>query len=1038
MADIFKGRVAKMRDRTKDPFSKFNEDRRKILKGTLALGVGVLLPPQLANSALKQSGSDTQVIGGAKALSSSPVFPIRPLMKANLKNSLDFKCLSKPVYETLIIDDMERDGKWTASDVVQMEYTTDRAKVGTRSLRFRTNQRNEEYIKQSRQKNGSFIGSGVLFSMQPFSAGMTLSIDPPQDWSRFNRISIWCYLHPTENPITSLSLQFLCDGATSGPMDPVAVHYISNLKSGQWNRLVWEISEYQRDKVSEFVLFQSLSGVPKKGFDPILIYDFDQLQLERVDVEPVEGWAVSPGKISFSHIGYQPAAVKLAFSGDLAARDFQLLDAVSGAAVANLPTKMVENRRGRFQVLDFSAFTKPGRYWLRCGSSIGDEFPISEDAWRSITDKTLNSFYGMRCGFAVPDMHDACHLDVLVSYKGEKRVAGGGWHDAANLTQGAGRTHLSIFALLQLYEQLKQREIEPELAERVLEEARWGLEWSMRMRFGKGLRCNYMNSSYYTDSEIDTIDDVVQENVGFDPFQHTLAALATGYAARILKPFDPEYSATLLKAAEEDYESALEAYPEPPSDSPPIYINQGSWRDRVAYLTHTAVELYRATGRKRYADDAARLGRWLLQVQEQRFVDGIPITGYFYEDANRTRIVHEYHNSFGECGLFAFKALCEAFPDHQDWIEWYAGLLINSEFYCRQGVAASSPYDVIPCSVWRRSDIDAPLPVDQHSFGDKPNPVHPTKPTDELIRNQMLKMFDDGAYLGENYRLRVFPLWHNSIQHGASVVHLSKTAGLMAAAQVRNRRDLAELAARQVQWVLGANPFSRSIIYGEGYDYWQNFTVSLPSIVGGMSLGLNSYHGDSPAWPNNALFPYKEQWIFSNCRMMLNLAQVGIPARVSGSTTSGATFIEKRTGKSVRVDKGNFDLNLAAGEYTITYGDTIRQMALVDGKIYQLELDPRKAIEMELSATTPSGGLVKITANLHGTGAHTLELRTFNATVEQKQLKLDLGSNGKRTLDWTLRITDPEKPWVMVVIPDGRMADLRELFGTTQNLQKVA
>jgi hypothetical protein len=26
----------------------------------------------------------------------------------------------------------------------------------------------------------------------------------------------------------------------------------------------------------------------------------------------------------------------------------------------------------------------------------------------------------------------------------------------------------------------------------------------------------------------------------------------------------------------------------------------------------------------------------------------------------------------------------------------------------------------------------------------------------------------------------------------------------------------------------------------------------------------------------------------------------------------------------------------------------------------------------------------------------------------------------------------------MVVIPDGRMADLRELFGTTQNLQKVA
>ena len=459
----------------------------------------------------------------------------------------------------------------------------------------------------------------------------------------------------------------------------------------------------------------------------------------------------------------------------------------------------------------------------------------------------------------------------------------------------------------------------------------------------------------------------------------------------------------------------------------------------MAYLTHTAVELYRATGRQSYADDAIRLGRWLLQVQEQRFLDGIPITGYFYEDAKRTRIIHEFHNGFGECGLFAFKALCEALPDHPDWIEWYAALLINSEFYCRQGVAASSPYDVIPCAVWRRSDIDAPLAVDRHDFGAEPSPLYPTMPTPELIRTQMLKMFDDSTYLGENYRLRVFPLWHNNIQHGASVVHLSKTAGLMAAAQVRNRRDLAELAARQLQWVLGANPFSRSIIYGEGYDYWQNFTVSLPSIVGGMSLGMNSYHGDSPAWPNNALFPYKEQWIFSTCRVMLNLAHVGIPARVSGSAPSGATFLEKRTDKAVRVDRGNFDLNLAAGEYTITYGDMVKQTALVDGTSYQLDLDPRRAIEMDLSAASPAaGGLVKITAAVRGAGAHTIEVRTFNATVDQNQLKLDLGSKGKRTLDWTLRISDPEKPWVMVVIPDNRMADLRELFGTSQNLPKVS
>jgi hypothetical protein len=1025
-----------MRDKTKDQFYKFNEDRRKILKGTVALGVGALLPPQFANAALKQSTSNTQAIGGTNTLpSSSPLFPIRPLMKENIKNSLEFKCLSKQVYETLIIDDMEKDGKWTASPAVQMEYTTDRAKSGTRSLRFRTNQRNEEYIKKSRQKNGSFTGNAVNFATEPDAALMTLSFDPPQDWSRFNRISIWCYLHPTENPVVSLSLQFLCKGVTKGPMDPMPLNYIGDLKPGQWNRLIWEISEYKRDKVGKFYIFQPLSGVQKKGIDPILIYDFDQLQLERVDVEPVEGWAVSPGKIAFSHIGYQPEATKLAFSGDMAARDFQLLDAVSGTVVATLPTKIVENRRGRFQVLDFSDFTKNGRYRLRCGSSMGDEFPISEDVWRSVIDKTLNTFYGFRCGFEVPGAHFACHHDLIISYNGEKRAFGGGWHDAANMMQMSATTHMTILSLLQLYDQLQQRRIEPELAGRVLEEARWGLEWSMKMRFGKGLRCTGTSVTYYTDSEVGTIDDIVQENVVSEPYQNIIAALVTGYAARLLKPADPGYSARLLQATEEDYESVIESYSEPPSDSSGM---MGFFRDPIGYIIHTAVELYRATGRKRYADDAARFGRRLMQVQEQRFIDGIPIAGYFYEDAKRAQIAHDTRES----GLFALKELCEALPDNPDWIEWYSALLIYSEFFCRQGIAASSPYDIIPNGVYQRSDLDAPVRADpfQLQFGQtgEENPLYPNQPNEDLIRSQMLKIYNDGTYLGEDYRLRVFPIWNNSIQHGATVGHLSQTAGLMAAAQARNRRDLAELAARQMLWVLGANPFSRSLVYGEGYDYWQNFSGVNPNFVGGISVGFNSYHGDSPAWPNNAVFLYKEQWVFASSRVMLNLAHVGVPARINGSTTSGATFREKRTGKSVKVDKGNFDLILAAGEYTITYGDMSKQMAFVDGTSYQLELDPSRAIEMELSAASPAGGLVKITANVRGAGAHTLELRTFNATVGQKQLKVDLGVKGKETFDWTLRIADPEKPWVMVVLPDGRMADMKEIFGTSQNLPKIS
>src|SRR2546426_1863135 len=145
-------------------------------------------------------------------------WPQHPLMQANLEHSLDVRYLAKPVYETMLIDDMEQDRNWSASPIVQMEYATERARSGTRSLRFRVNQRNEEYIRASRAPNGSFSGAGILIPGQPFSAFMRLKFDSPQDWTRFKRLSLWCYVHPTPAflPHTPC-IWFQCDGAPIGP-----------------------------------------------------------------------------------------------------------------------------------------------------------------------------------------------------------------------------------------------------------------------------------------------------------------------------------------------------------------------------------------------------------------------------------------------------------------------------------------------------------------------------------------------------------------------------------------------------------------------------------------------------------------------------------------------------------------------------------------------------------------------------------------------------------------------------------------------------
>jgi hypothetical protein len=952
------------------------------------------------------------------------------MLVPNLAHSLDQRCRAKPVLASRLIDDMEQETGWSASPAVTLGYTTDRARSGTRSLRFRTLLRNEEYIKASRAPNGSFTGSAVLFDRPPTSASARLKFTSPQDWSQFNRLSLWCYLHPTINTANSLSLQFLCQGASAGPADPVSVNYIGDLRPGEWNHLVWEISEYQRDAVVEFVLFQALSGLPIATTDGSLTYDFDQLQLERVEVETVSGWQVPAGKIAYSHIGYQPGAPKLAICADNSAEHFDLLDGEGQRVVASLPTHALANDRGHFRILDFTRFDKPGRYQLRCGTARGEAFDIGSGIWGAALDATLNAIFGLRCGCAVPGVHDACHLDVFVEYKGERRVVGGGWHDAANLTQAPVRTHLTSYALLRLYERLAAAPDESRRAALALDETRWGLDWLLRMRFAPGVHCLYGSYSYWTDGKVGTDDDVVQTNVGSDPFQNVAGILAAATAARVLRTVDPSLAARLLTAASEDHAAIIGDFATPPANAPALNINQASWRDLVCYLTLATVELFRASGEASYRADALRLGRHILNLQERHFVDGSPVTGYFYEDGARSRIVHEYHNSHEESGLLALQALCDTFPLDAAWIEWYAALLINSEYYCRLGSTASAPFDVLPAAVWRRADLDAPLPVDRNgvALAAQANPLFPTPPSTEQTRAQMQAMFDAAKPLTADTRLRVFPLWHNHVQHGGSVVQLARNAGLAAAAQLRRRRDLSELGARQLQWLLGANPFSRSVLYGVGYDYWQNFTVAMPNLVGGLSLGFNSYEGDAPAWGNNAVFPYKEMWIFASSRVALNLASIGLPARIRGHAAVPVELRDLRTGANVTLPAGRFERHLTAGDYVAKGGGVDWNVTLMEGQLHELEFDPHHAIGIQLSSRLEDGS-VTLEAKLLGNGKHALELRLFNVAAADTSRQVTLRKGSETTLSWSLKLKETDAPWVAVVIANREQATRQECFG---------
>jgi hypothetical protein len=67
------------------------------------------------------------------------------------------------------------------------------------------------------------------------------------------------------------------------------------------------------------------------GIGDEAIFDFDMLELQKVNADHYEGWNVAPGMISFSHPGYQTGSQKTAIMDIAGAKEFSLINALTGA-----------------------------------------------------------------------------------------------------------------------------------------------------------------------------------------------------------------------------------------------------------------------------------------------------------------------------------------------------------------------------------------------------------------------------------------------------------------------------------------------------------------------------------------------------------------------------------------------------------------------------------------------------------------------------------------------------------------------------------
>ncbi|MBK8804811.1 MAG: glycoside hydrolase family 9 protein [Fibrobacteres bacterium] len=138
---------------------------------------------------------------------------------------------------------------------------------------------------------------------------------------------------------------------------------------------------------------------------------------------------------------------------------------------------------------DFSAFTEEGLWQIDVNGRKSALFSVKHGVYGDLYKNALRCFSTIRCGAAVHDEragidHPICHRqDTLRSDTNATGDFHGGWHNAGDFGKWVHEASISVASFLWLAE-LDRRRSGQELApsQALLDEARWGLEWILRMQ----------------------------------------------------------------------------------------------------------------------------------------------------------------------------------------------------------------------------------------------------------------------------------------------------------------------------------------------------------------------------------------------------------------------------------------------------------------------------------------------------------------------------------------------------------------------------
>ncbi len=361
--------------------------------------------------------------------------------------------------------------------------------------------------------------------------------------------------------------------------------------------------------------------------------------------------------IKVNTVGYPRGWKKIAIANVAPPASGAVLEKEDGTTAHRIGAENVSERgidaasRDPVWQLDFSSFDEPGRYRIRVGDALSQEFEIGDAGYRRALVAAQKSFYFQRTRTALIKPYATwegseylrrepshTHADVgwdLLDYPEKKRKweLDAGWHDAGNYDMYVPSTAPTAQALLLAFESHPSSFVDGELnipesgngVPDVLDEARFGLRWVLSMQDPESGAFRHREAVMQWSPDLPADRDrTVRWVAGPSSAATAKAVAALAVAARVYEKYDAAFAKRAGDAARKGW-AFLEKHPEriviDGKGSPqPLWDDEPERNDTGARFT-AAVEMWRSF-RTKEALDTARAALATPEAQAESALTG--------------------------------------------------------------------------------------------------------------------------------------------------------------------------------------------------------------------------------------------------------------------------------------------------------------------------------------------------------------------------------------------------------------------------------